>query len=153
MRVKLADILEGMEFQSEESYSYLNRETGEIVYVSREMLAAAEDDEEGDDLPGWQKDELKIANNIIENVGKYAQLPTSWDIHEYDIIERFCYSLPDQNQRDFLLGAIRGSGAFRRFRDNIERLGITQKWYAFRDEAYKDIAKEFCENNSVDYVE
>lgn len=153
MRVKLDDILEGMEFQSEESYSYLNCETGEIVYVSREVLGMAEDGEEGDDLPGWQQDELAIANDIIETFGKYVQLPTSWDIHEYDIIERFCYSLSDQNQRNVLLRAIRGSGAFRRFRDNIERLGITQKWYAFRDEEYREIAKEFCENNSVEYIE
>ncbi|WP_277874644.1 hypothetical protein [Mesobacillus harenae] len=43
MQVKLEDILEGMEMQSEESHSYLNLETGEILYVSREALLIAED--------------------------------------------------------------------------------------------------------------
>ena len=38
MQVKLEHIIEGMEMQSEENYSYLNLETGEIVYVSREAL-------------------------------------------------------------------------------------------------------------------
>ena len=38
LRVKLSDIIEGLEFQSDEGSSYLNTTTGEVVYVSTEEL-------------------------------------------------------------------------------------------------------------------
>ncbi|MDQ0257040.1 hypothetical protein J2S74_004485 [Evansella vedderi] len=153
MKVKLENILEGMELQSEENNAYLNLETGEIVYVSREALLMAEDGEEYEHLPDWQQDEVQVAYDIVENFDKYDSLPTSFDIHEYDMMERFCYSLSDHQKQDILLQAIRGKGAFRRFKDNVTRLGIVEQWYDYRDLCYKEIAKEFCQNNNIDYVE
>jgi hypothetical protein len=42
--VKLKDIIEGLEFLTEEDSSYLNTVTGEVVYVTTEELGAAEED-------------------------------------------------------------------------------------------------------------
>ena len=39
--VKLKDLIEGLECQSEEYFSYLNTSTGEVVSVTREELRAA----------------------------------------------------------------------------------------------------------------
>ncbi|MDT8861811.1 UPF0158 family protein [Alkalihalobacillus sp. MEB130] len=153
MLVKLEDILEGMEMQSEESHAYLNLETGEVVYVSREALLIAEDGEEYDHLPVWQQEEAQQAYEIVESFGKYVTLPTSFDIHEYDMLERFCYSLSDEKKQDLLLHAIRGKGAFRRFKDTLHRLGMIQQWYEYRDERYKELAREFCQSNKIDYIE
>ncbi len=66
---------------------------------------------------------MKLAYDIVESFDKYASLPTSFDIHEYDMMERFCYSLSDQKKQDILLNAIRGKGAFRRF--NFQTRGLT----------------------------
>jgi len=44
LRVKLSDIIEGLEFQSDERSSYLNTTTGEVVCVMTEELRAAEED-------------------------------------------------------------------------------------------------------------
>ncbi len=46
---------------------------------------------------------------------------------------RFCSDLDDDSQREALLDAIRGRGAFRRFKDLVHRYGIQQQWYDFRD--------------------
>ena len=43
IRVKLEDIIQGMEFQSDESTSYLNKNTGEVVTISEEEFGAAKD--------------------------------------------------------------------------------------------------------------
>lgn len=56
IQVKLSDIIEGLEFQSDEGFSYLNTMTGEVVYVTREELRAAEEDEPFEDFPTWQHD-------------------------------------------------------------------------------------------------
>ncbi len=36
--VKLKDIIEGLEFQTDEGSSYLNTTTGEVVYITEEEL-------------------------------------------------------------------------------------------------------------------
>ncbi|MCF2650698.1 MULTISPECIES: UPF0158 family protein [unclassified Bacillus (in: firmicutes)] len=152
MRVKLEDIVEGMEMQSDDNRSFLNLDTGEIVHVSQEALLIAEDSEDYEHLSEWQQDEVKIALDIVESFGKYAALPSQFDIYEYDMMESFCYSLSDVKMQDVLLNSIRGKGAFRRFKDNIHRLGMTYTWDDYRDLEYKEIAKGFCERKGIDYI-
>jgi hypothetical protein len=52
LRVQLSDIIEGLEFQSDECFSYLNTTTGEIVSVTTEELRAAEEDAPSRRFPG-----------------------------------------------------------------------------------------------------
>jgi hypothetical protein len=64
LRVKLADIVEGLEFLTDEGTSYLNTTTGEVVYVTTEELRAAEEDAPLEDFPAWQHDAIRIAGEI-----------------------------------------------------------------------------------------
>jgi hypothetical protein len=50
-----------------------------------------------------------------------------------------------------IISAIRGRGAFRRFKDAICRYGIEDSWYQFRYEAFKKLAIEWCEHHNVLY--
>ena len=150
--VPLSRIIEGMESQSEEMSSYLNKRTGEVVGVSDEELRAAEDDEDPSGFPEWQQDAIRTARQVVET-DDYVSLPSEFDIHEYAIMEEFCNSLTDEKIRNRLLDCIRGRGAFRRFKDGIEEYGIAKDWYAFRDRAYRNIAVEWCEENGVEYTD
>ncbi|WP_428911986.1 UPF0158 family protein [Niallia sp. Krafla_26] len=152
MRVKLQHILQGIEMQSDETCSYLNLNTGEIVYVSQEALSIA-DEGEYEGLPEWQQAEVKIAFDIIDSIDKYVELPSQFEMNDYKIMERFCYSLSDVKIQDKLLHAIRGKGAFRRFKNIIDQIGLTKQWYEYRDVKYKEIAIAFCKLNSIDYIE
>ena len=53
LRVKLPDIIEGMDFQSDEQSSFLNLTTGEVVSITDEELRAAENDVPLEDFPAW----------------------------------------------------------------------------------------------------
>ena len=52
---------------------YLDKETGEVVVTSEEIFGYAEEEEEDDDdedkiredLPDWQKEEIKLAKDIL----------------------------------------------------------------------------------------
>src|SRR5215470_15566188 len=116
LRVKLSDIVEGLEFQADESFSYLNTATGEVVSVTTEELRAAENEEPLEDFPEWQHDAIRIAKDIVET-DHYLPLPDRFEIHEYQIMERFCLAVDDDDMRDDLCDAIRGRGAFSRFKD------------------------------------
>jgi hypothetical protein len=52
-----------------------------------------------------------------------------------------------------LFDAIRGGGAFRRFKDKIYYLGIEQDWYDFKEKSLMRIAKEWCTGNGLVFEE
>ncbi len=151
VRVKLEDIIEGLEFQSDESQSFLDKRTGQVVLISEYEMRAAEDDDPIEDFPDWEQDQVRIAKEIIDETGNYITLPTKFDIHEYSIMEKFCLSLNDSEMSDTLYSLIKGSGAFRRFKDAIHEYDIADDWYKYRNDALKEIAIEWCQENGIEF--
>jgi len=153
IRVKLDDIIEGLESQSDESHSFLDKRTGEVVSISDEEMQAAEDDEPIEDFPDWQQDLVRIAKEIIDETGNYIELPTKFDIHEYSVMEKFCLSLNDDEMCDTLYSLIKGSGAFGRFKNAIHEYDIADDWYKYRNDALKEIAIEWCQEKGIEFDE
>jgi hypothetical protein len=151
IRIKLTDVIDGMESQSDESSSLLNKETGEVVLIADEEMRAAEDDDPIEDFPDWQQDQVRVAKEIIAETGDYIPLPTKFDINEYSIMERFCVSLDDPEMSDVLYGLIKGSGAFGRFKNAIHEYDIADDWYKYRNDALKEIAIEWCQENDIEF--
>ena len=150
-RAKLSDIIEGMESQSDESSSFLNKKTGEVILMTDYAMRAAEDNEPLEDVPDWERELVVIAREIIAETGDYIQLPTKYDIDEYSIMESFCMSLDRQEIGDILYDSISGSGAFRRFKDAVYKYGVEDKWFSYRDNAIKGIAIEWCRENNIEF--
>ena len=150
--VKLKDIVDELSFIPDEASSYLNTKTGEVVSVTHEELRAAENEEPLENFPEWQRDIIRIASEILET-DHYLPLPTKFDIHEYSIMERFCLSIEDDDICDDLCHAIRGRGAFRRFKDRIHEYGIADAWYKYLDDALRDIAVAWCKEHGIPYTE
>lgn len=152
--VKLSDVIEGMEFQSDEMTSYLNKETGGVVCVTDDEFCAADDpsEEYSFDL---DEEHIEIAVDILEDVKemKYIPLPSKFDINDYRIMEKFCLSIADEKTSDTLYKAIKGKGAFRRFRDSIQKLDVEDEWFKYRDDTIKSIAIDWCIENYIKYIE
>lgn len=153
VKVKLRDIIDGMEMQMDEWQTFLNIKTGEVVSVSNKDLQAAEEEEPYDDLQEWEQENRLVAEDVVVNFDDYERLPDRFDINEYEMMERFCYTVEKEEHADKLLDASRGKGAFRRFKDTVNWLGIAEDWYAYRDVCYKELAKEWCEDVGVEYTE
>jgi hypothetical protein len=150
--VKRKDIIEGLAFLTDEGSSYLNTTTGEVVYVTTEELRAAEEDAPLEDFPAWQHDAIRIAGEILAT-DHYLPLPDRFEINEYRMMERFCLSVDDDDLRDDLCDAIRGRGAFRRFKDRIQAHGIAEAWFRYRDAALREIAMAWCEAHGLQYTQ
>jgi hypothetical protein len=150
--VSLSKVVDELEIQNDQMTSFLDKDTGEFYTVTAEDSSVIEGEEEvnWDDLPDWQRKYLQETKAAFDK-DEMIQLPTQWDIHEYQIMEDFCNSLSDDRISNDLLDAIRGSGAFRRFKDEIYRLRIEADWYAFRKQAFKEIAIGWLEENEIDY--
>lgn len=75
-----------------------------------------------------------------------------FEIHEYHIMEEFICTLKGE-KADKLECAIRGRGAFRRFKDMVDRMGISQQWYDFQAEYYRKLATQWCREHGLEYAE
>lgn len=148
--VSLRSVVDELDGLMEECTVYLNRETGEL-YMIRDDEAAAVEDDLLDELPDWLEDEVPKIREVVES-GAWLPLPTTFDIHEWAIMDDFARSVDDPGLSDELLGALRGRGAFRYFKDTIHRHAIQQDWYEFRTAALERIAVDWLDEHGVAYV-
>src|SRR5438477_12751113 len=107
--VRLDDIVEALEMLVDESPSYLDLDTGQVVSVSEDLLSEAEEPgDEEPDLPDWQKDEWEIAKRIV-STDRFLELPTTFDLHEWGIMQDFSRSAEPVAIRADLVRAIQGA--------------------------------------------
>ena len=92
--VSLRDVIDEMEMSSDEATSYINRKTGELITLTHEELALAEEPDEAADASQWQKDLLPKAQEVLVSED-FIPLPGKFEIHEWSIMERFARSLTE----------------------------------------------------------
>jgi hypothetical protein len=150
-KVKLSEVLAAMECP-ENWEAYLDPATGQIVVVTEEDREHLEDEdlnEEG--LLDWERESLAGARRADETPG-LLELPDRFEVHEWDIMRRFASAQGHEASLE-LLNAIQGSGAFRRFRSRLGRLGLRKAWYEFRSNAFRQVATEWLDANGIEYIE
>ena len=152
--VKLSDIINIISFQSYNTSYYLDRERGELFLVSKEQLQAAEEDSELEDYPEWEREQIKLARDILtDKMGeRYILIPGKFVSYEFGIMENFCFFLDDKKISNALLRAILGAGAFNRFNNCIHRYRVADDWYKYRYNWMKRIVIDWCEANNIEYV-
>lgn len=112
--------------------------------------ADAVDDPDNPYLEDWQREDLPKVREILESADWLA-LPTKFDLHEYQIMKEFCLAHADDRQREQLLDAIAGRGAFRRFKTLVHRWGIQQQWYDYRDQEIERIIADWLDVQGIAY--
>lgn len=147
--LSLRDIVDAIESQSNEGAAYLNPETGEIVQVSEDELALVEEGAADEDLPQWQREAMPKIREALES-DRFLVLPDRFEVHEWAIMERFSQQ-QNPHARQTLLDAVRGSGAFRHFRGAVERLGLLDAWYRYRNDAIEQTARDWLEEHKLAY--
>jgi len=117
--------------------------------VTEDDRALVEEGVADDDLPDWQREAMPKIREALES-DRFLALPDRFEVNEWAIMERFSQ---EQNPpaRQTLLGAVHGSGAFRHFRGAVERLGLLQSWYRYREEAIEQIARDWLEEHKLAY--
>ena len=147
--VTLQDIVNAMDLPNQEWESFLDPDSGEIITVTEDDLSALEDPEP-DLLPDWQRELLPKIRKAVGS-DSCLRLPTSFDVHEWAIMERFSRTVRDAAAQEELLDSIHGSGAFRAFRHTLERRGLLDQWYAYRQSSFEQIARDWLDSNRIAY--
>ena len=150
MKAKLRDVIDAIDFQIDGSASYFNTRTCEVVTLSEEDMSYADDDYPLEDEPEWVLDMAKVAKDVLES-DDYIELPSQWDVDEYRIMEDFCLTQTSGDTQHQLLRAIKGRGAFRRFKDTAFDTGVIDEWYTYKDRRFEEIAIDWCKMHNIDY--
>jgi hypothetical protein len=141
--VKLQDVAAELDMVGPEMLGYINRKTGELVTLRNGDFSSSLD---------WEEEEAELAQ-AVEETDDFIPLPDQFDIHEYSIMERFCYSVEDERIQNALLRAKNGRGAFRSFKDRIAEEGVRDDWFAFKERALKKIAADFLELEKIPFLD
>ena len=136
MNVNLSDIIEAIEFTDDMTHSFLDKVTGKIVTVNEF---------------GMTSKEQEAVYDMLDEHGFY-RLPDQYELNGYNTMEEFIETLPSPT-RDRLEIAISGHGAFRRFKDEIRRLGVEKAWYQYEADDNKRKAIEWCKDNGIEIMD
>ncbi len=88
-----------------------------------------------------------------ENDRNLIPLPSHKQIDDYGTMRSFISELEESEAKGWLEEAIKGSGAFRRFRSTLERFGMSEQWLDYLDAAHENIAIDWCEYYGIEYLE
>jgi hypothetical protein len=101
--VNLQDVVDALSMDFEVMRSFVDRETGEVVTVLQDDLAAVEE-------PGPHDDDDETAVLILGNRERFSELPGKWEVNDWEIMCEFCEAVESAERRGHLLAAIRGVG-------------------------------------------
>ena len=147
--ISLREVVEAMDISGDDSVSYLDPDTGEIVTVTEEDRLLVEEGSP-ETLPAWERDMLLKIRTVLES-DRWLELPGRFDIHEWSIMEQFSRMQEHERIHRELMDAVHGAGAFRAFRSAVRRLGVDQTWYQFREHAIEQIARTWLEEHNLQY--
>jgi len=147
MKVSLDELISAIGFQSDEAYGYIDKRTNAVCPISDEVLAIAEEGNE--DYPDWMTEDVELARAYLNNPDNFVALPSQYDVNEYRMMEEFAHSLNNEDNAQRLLIALSGKGAFRRFKDTINALNLSNDWYTFKDTQYAAFIKRWYEQQDI----
>jgi hypothetical protein len=147
--VSLRDVVEALDLESDELHSCLDPDTGDIITFNKEEARIASSGQ-WEAAPAWMQEFLPKVRRALEN-GRMLELPDRVHIDEWRMMQDFTAEQEQCRCHPELMSAIEGAGAFRLFKNAIQRLGLEEAWQLYRKEAFEQVAKAWLEDHEIPY--
>ena len=141
MTIPLNQVIQAIEEASEVFTSFWDTKTGKTVYLADPLMT---------DLT---EEDKALAAEMENTPERFLRFPTKDEIHQYRMMENFIDRLSSGKVQEELAYAIRGKGAFRRFKQSVRFHGLEQCWYDYLAEAYRELAIRWCAEEGLEYTE
>jgi hypothetical protein len=154
IRVDFGEIRDAMQEQDREEFEdYLDKETGVVVVIPRDVLRAAKKKKSPDEFPEWMKSFAPDALGIVDGPeGRYTAIPSKPSYEVYNWMVDFADNVPDDHLGEKLIIALDGKGAFRRFKNVLEDYpDYREKWFQFEQERLDRDIGEWLDSLGIEY--
>ena len=132
MQIKLSEVVDALEKTGVDDRYY--------YYIPEQRIISFDYDGSEESYEDFDEKEL-------------IALPSHKEKDDYGIMARFIEDLEDIEAKGWLEEAIKGAGAFRRFRSTLERFGMQERWLDYLYDAYQDLAIEWCNYYGIEYLD
>jgi len=156
IRIDLADLAEAFDDASWEVSTFLDLDTGNVIRITAEVrdeleaIYAELPEEPADEgsyrvtfaaalehrePPGWMHELLLEADAVEGGLGtRFLRVPEADSREGYGEMQAFIETVSSPRLQERLWAAIRGRGAFRRFKDVLASAPAErERWFAFKD--------------------
>ena len=141
MTIPLKQVIQAIEAANEVFTSFWDKKTGKTVYLADPLMT------------DMTEEDKSFAIAIEDTPERFLRFPTKYEIHQYRIMEDFIDRLPSGKAQEERAYAIRGKGAFRRFKQSVRYHGLEQPWYDYLAETYRELAIRWCAEEGLEYTE
>lgn len=133
--------------------AYLDLKTGKIVYVAKDnpedfiSLSDEEPEEEMEDA-----EDLMLIDEIENNLGiRYLEIPSIEHFIPYNFRVSFIETIDDVALQNRLYKAIKGKGAFRRFKDILlDHPSLQERWGDYKAKKQEEVIKDWLEKKGFE---
>ena len=146
LRIRLNELVNAF-LRSDEAIGYVDIEQGRVIFM-------------GDDAPGGGIDydaddeaQLSRAMDMEDNWERYVALPNIEDYEMKAQLVSFAGQLEDDVKKEKLFDSLHGVGAITRTKRLIKNLSLDEEWARYRTRCMMALAREFCEENQIEYEE
>jgi hypothetical protein len=153
--VDIIDIIDAMSMSRDgDCISYLDIETGEVQHHFPDLDGPLDDEfDASSEEPDDDKEELPPGPFITlyrQNPDRFLEIPHIESREEYERMIEFAASLDEEDIAEKMNLALRGKGAFRRFRDVIDEYpDIQERWFAEKYEYYAQVVVDWLEEEEI----
>jgi hypothetical protein len=176
VRVDLTELTEAFDEASWEVSTFLDLDTGEVIRITSEVrqeleaiyaeVAEEPADEESDraafatalkrrDPPGWMHELLVEADAVESGLGtRFLRVPGADSREGYEDMQAFIETVSSPWLQERLWTAIRGRGAFRRFKDVLAGAPAErERWFAFKGDRLRQRVLAWLADEGIEPAE
>ena len=136
MKVNLQELAKALA-QSDMHQGYIDIESGRVILMQ-------------DDL--GEEEALNHVFEIEDDWEHYIPLPNAVDSEEHNLMESFA-AVQREDVKERLQEILQKSGAQLKFRQQIKHLLLKPAWEKFQQEYFLNVARDYCEENDLEYEE
>ena len=164
-KVSFSDLEDAFLHSNHEHQYWLDKQTGAVLFVDREIAQSLEWGEDLSNAPAWQHELIEQARRVLRAFGelpgeeesddsereRLVKIPEQESGEAYEVMEEFVETVGNRHLRELLNVALRGKGAFRRFKDVLfnypkER----EQWFEFEDRRRREMIAEWARDEGVE---
>lgn len=122
--------------QSDVRQGYVDIRAGKVVMMADDMA---------------EEEAMHHAFAMEEDWEHYIPIPNVMDEDETAMMHAFAESRPREDVKERLREALQGTGAVTRFHHQVRHLLLKPAWEAFKQDYLMQVARDWCEENDVEY--